>query len=408
MQKKKRRPKYFRIFVSLALFFLVLYYLGTWVYGFFTGEASTYTVDVGTLRVEEKTSALMVRNEMLVNTALKGKLTYFPAEGETVEKGQTLAEVFNDGAEIREEEASEKELLKKQAEFDYNLLGYEIEETKKDIARALDNGAYTEIPALKNDLVTKLDRLEKLKGDNRYLANRSDTYSEQTVGSGILSEGQKKAIVAPADGIVSYTSDGLESFLTIDNIYNIKFSELKKQPVENQSLRGEYATGKKPILRIVDKATYYLVGMLPNESVENYKKGTTLSVDIGVLKAEGDVVDVYVEDDYAIVIVRMKETFDGFHTKRWLDASLIKEDFKGLKIPVDTVVNEEGALHVFVVDADGKLKKVPVKILGYDDEFAVVYNEQFYDAASGVVRSIKIGQKIVRNAHMYKEGERLE
>lgn len=407
-KKKKQRPKYIRIVLSLALFFYAIYLLASFVYGFFTDKAATYVADVGTLRVEDKAEALVIRNEMLVKTQLKGKLTYFYNEGDVVQKGQTIVEIYNDGKTPISSDDSEREQVKKQTEFDYNVLGYDIEKIKKNIELALDSQQYDAIPDLKKQLMQSLERMDKLKTDNRFLVNRSETFTEQTVGTGILTEGQRKAIQTPADGILSYSSDGLEAVVKLDNIYNINVAKTLAELTQNALLKTEYTSGNQSIFRIVDRATYYLAGIVPVTSIESYKKGQDLKVDFGGEKVSGEVLDAYVEEQNGVVLVRLKEPFDKFQTARSVTISFVKENFKGLKVPTDAIMNDDGELSVFVVETTGKLKRIPVKVIGYDAEHAVVYNEQFYDVHKGVVRSLKLGQSVVRNAHMYKEGQMLE
>lgn len=410
MQKKakKRKPKYFRIFMSLALLGCGIYFLGVWVYGLFTDNAATYVANVGTLRVEEKTNAVVIRNEMLVKTELKGKLTYFYNEGDRVRKGDAVAEVFNDGNAITTSEESEREQLKKQMEFDYNSLESDIEKNIKAIELALDNKQYEVIPDLKHQLVLKIERMNKLKTENRFLTNRTETYTEQTVGKGVLTEGQKKVLMAPANGILSYASDGLEQVLTINTIYNVKIANFLSEPSKNETLKSDYVSGNHGLLRLVDEATYYLAATIPLEKIETYKAGMSVVADFGTLKTEAEILDAYAEDINGVVILRLKEGFENYHVKRTVPLSIVKDDYKGIKVPTDAILNQDGTLSVYVVESNKKLKKVPVKIIGYDAEFAVVYNEQFYDAKMGVVRSLKIGQSIVRNAHMYKEGQILD
>lgn len=394
--------------MSLAIFCSMIYFLSTWIYGFFAEEPTVYVADVGTLRLEDKVEALIIRNEMLVRTELRGKLTYFFNEGDRVQKGQAIAEVFNDGKALALESSNEREQEKRQTEFDYNVLGYDIEKTKQEILLALDAKDFVQIPKLKKDLEQKLERMDKLKTDNRFLTNRSEVFTEQTVGKGVLTEGQKRAIQAPAEGILSYASDGLENILAIDNLFNVNVANMLKQTSEKQILQSEYTKGDQAIFRLVDQATYYLAATIPVDSIETYQKGMTIRVDFGTLKTDGEVLDAYVEENNGIVVVRLKEAFEGFHVNRKVQASFVKDNFKGIKVPTDSIVNQDGVLSVLVVESSGKLKRVPVKIIGYDAEYAVVYNEQFYDAKTGIVRSIKIGQTLVRNAHMYKEGQLLE
>jgi hypothetical protein len=158
----------------------------------------------------------------------------------------------------------------------------------------------------------------------------------------------------------------------------------------------------------VDNATYYLVAIIPNEEVETYKNVQKILVEIGSQSLTGEVYDVFTDDHQAVVAIRMNEIFDGYYNRRWIDANIVRENYRGLKIYVDSIINLEGQLGVYAVENDRRLKFVPIKILGYDDQSAIVYNSQFYDTEKGLVRSIKTNQELVRNAHKYKAGDRIE
>lgn len=95
--RKKRRPRYGRIVFSLLIFGLFIYFIVNLGLDLFYKEQSTYLVTVGNLNIENQYEALVLRNEMIVDTNLSGKITYFTNEGEVIEKNHQIAEIFNDG-----------------------------------------------------------------------------------------------------------------------------------------------------------------------------------------------------------------------------------------------------------------------------------------------------------------------
>ncbi len=407
-KKKKRRPKYGRILFSLIFFVLIVYFMVKLGIDMFFKEHMTYLVEVDTLNIEKKYKTLILRNELVVDTAIAGQITYFTSEGSVVTKNDQVAEIFNDGSTSEIIEATERELNRKQIEFDYNSLAYDIENIKNQILFNLHNQNFDAISSYKRDLILKFERLDKLQSENKFLSNRIASYSQQTIGEGKLLEGQKKAILAPASGILTYKLDGYESFITIDNLYNINYEEISKVDINATSIIKENTSQDGTLFKIVDNATYYLVAIIPNEEVETYKNVQKITVEIGAEKLSGEVYDVFTDDQKAVVAIRMNEVFDGFYNQRWVDANVIRENYRGLKVYVDSIVNIEGQLGVYVVENDRRLKFVPIKILGYDDENAIIYNSQFYDIDQGLVRSIKTNQEVVRNAHKYKAGDRIE
>jgi putative membrane fusion protein len=407
-KKKKRRPKYGRILFSLIFFVLIVYFMVKLGIDMFFKEHMTYLVEVDTLNIEKEYKTLILRNELVVDTAIAGQITYFTSEGSVVTKNDQVAEIFNDGSTSEIIEATERELNRKQIEFDYNSLAYDIENIKNQILFNLHNQNFDAISSYKRDLILKFERLDKLQSENKFLSNRIASYSQQTIGEGKLLEGQKKAILAPASGILTYKLDGYESFITIDNLYNINYEEISKVDINATSIIKENTSQDGTLFKIVDNATYYLVAIIPNEEVETYKNVQKITVEIGAEKLSGEVYDVFTDDQKAVVAIRMSEVFDGFYNQRWVDANVIRENYRGLKVYVDSIVNIEGQLGVYVVENDRRLKFVPIKILGYDDENAIIYNSQFYDIDQGLVRSIKTNQEVVRNAHKYKAGDRIE
>lgn len=407
--KKKRRPRYGRIFFSLlfvGLFFYAVINLGI---DLFYKEQATYLVEVGNLDIQNDYAGVVLRNELIVDTNLSGKVTYFTNEGDVVDKNHLVAEIFNDGATVQEVTASEREQNRKKIEFDYNLLEYEITTLKNEILFQMDEGRYAEIPKLKKDLMQKLERLDKLQEENKFLSNRTASYSEKTIGEGKLMEGQKQAIYSPASGVITYRIDGYEDFLTIDNLYNINYDEIKSLTFEEESLVKQTVKPKDRLFKIVDHGNYFIAAIVSNDEIDTYKNIQSISAIIDGKSYQGEVYDVFTNGENAVAVIQLREPFDGFFTRRLINCSIVRENYRGLKIHMDSIVNMDGKMGVYAVDKERKLNFVPIKVLGYDEAYAIIYNEQFYDVTQGgIVRSLKVNQEIVRTASQYKQGQRID
>ena len=116
----------------------------------------------------------------------------------------------------------------------------------------------------------------------------------------------------------------------------------------------------------------------------------------------------FVNDINGVVIIRMHKAFDGFYEKRRVDATFVRQNYRGVRIYSDSITSVDGQIGVYAVSEDRTLTFVPVKVIGYDDLYAIVYNEQFYDSDRGVVRSLSLNQEIVRNGSGHQAGERIE
>lgn len=404
--KRKRRqgPYYGRIILTFALLGAVIYFLVKQI--FYTG-AETALVAVGTLDLKSDYTALVLRNEMIVETATSGGVTYFVSDGQTVNREDRIAEIYYNASDAPVATASAQEIERQRTEVDYNAIAYDVEGLKRALTAKLSDGAYEAIPDLKRELSLKLDRLHKLQDAHRFLSNRPSAYADQTIGEHALEAGQKMAIYAPVSGILTYTVDGYESQLNIENVYRIDYETVRALDMHPISLTRQTVQSGDALFKIVDNSAYYVAVFVENEEIETYKNSQSLSVTIEGAPIEGDVYDVFMGENKGIVIIRLRTAFPGFYNTRKIQCTVMRGNYKGLKIHVDSIVNREGTLGVYMVDDKRTLRFVPVKPLGYDEEFAIVYNGQFYDQQAGVVRSIQLNWEILRHAKDYEEGQHI-
>ncbi len=405
---KKRRPYYGRIIATLLIFGLIVYFVVKLGISLFLDQHTSYLVDYGSLDIKKDYQAVVVRNELLVSTSYKGLVTYFANEGESVEKGQQIAEIFNDGSDLPEvADETEKEQVQKKIEFDYNSLESDIMNLKNKIIAAIDKSDFEAIPALKESLILKLETREKLEGENKFLSNRTTSQSKATVGGNGLKEGEKGIINAPADGYITYRMDGYEDYLTIDNIYNINYDEIGEN--QSTSLYSQAINGDDtPLFKIIDQSSIYLLVPIETSEAETYKSMNAIEVKLGDQLLEGQIYDVFSGNDQDWVAVKLAKVLPVLMETRKVSISLIKENYQGLKINVDSIVNRDNQLGVFEVDEENRLQFVPIKVLGYDEDYAIIMSNQFYDEKEGLVRTLKVNQEVVRDAKAFKEGDQFK
>ena len=405
---KKRRPKYGRIIFSLLFMVMIIYFMVRLGIDLFVKQHDTVIVDYGALDIKDDYHALILRNEIVIKTQLKGSVTYFASEGDLVMKGEPLAEIFNNGhlevAESETEDTSQIDAI----EYDYTVIEYDIMTLKDKILFALQQNDYLTLPELKRDSILKLEMREKLEGENKFLANRMSSYSEQTIGEGHLSLGEKRTLFSPADGILTYQLDGYEDYLTIDNIYNLNYDEIDEIVPNKATVQQNNIQTDSPMFKLVDQSTYYLLLRIDMKDVETYKQIQTVNISTADMQMDGEVYDVFSNDEGAMVVIRLNENGNKVYDKRWLDCTVVNKNFKGLKIPVDAIVTRDEIVGVYRVLEDRRLKFIPIKVLGYDDVHAIVQAEQFYDEEKGVLRTLSVSQEVVRDALQYKEGDLVE
>jgi putative membrane fusion protein len=404
-KKKHRKVRYDRIIMSLLFLGGLIYFAVKLILGFFADQQLTYTVQVDSLNLEDSYTAFILRNELVVDTELTGKINYIAEESSIVKKNHPILEIYNDGGIVTSETISERELDRKKIQFDYTSLEYEIGALKDRIELNLLNKTYGEIPALKQELILKQTRLGKLRVENKFLSNRETSNVTQTIGSGHLTEGEKRTVSAPAEGILTYQIDGYESVLKADNIYNISFKELSDLKFEETSTRTEVSKSQVPLFKIVDVSTYYLLFEIAKEAIQTYEDIQDLEVHVDQKVLKAVVHDVYSDQDSAVVLIKLHEPFDDFHLYRWQDLKVVRQNYRGLKIKVSSIVTQEDRLGVYSVGPDRRVSFIPIKVLAYDSENAIVYNAQFYDPEFGLVRTISVDQEVVIDSKAFREGD---
>lgn len=416
---RKKRPHYLRIFLSIALVGVILFFLVKLGLDLFYKEQSSYLVPYGDLDLKDQYQAIIFRNEMVIKTNTSGDIQFLAEDERIVAKGEPVVELYNeknDGDAIAqiaanldsENETTLAQQSQKNLEYDYNVLEFDIMNLKDQIIYHINNQNYQEIPALKRDLLLKLEMREKLEGENKFLANRTASYTQKTVGNGTLKEGQSLVVNAPASGLLTYKLDGYEDVFTIDNIYNINYDEIDTLSINSKQISTGRVTAGDPVFKIVDHATGYLVVLIDKEEVETYKNVSNVKVKVNNEEIDGQVFDVFVSADKAIAVIRISEAFDRYFDQRIVACEITRQNYKGLKLHTDSLLTFNNQNGVFVVEKDRTLKFVPVKVIGYDDDYAIVFNEQFYDETLGLTRSLKANQEVVREGAKYKEGDRIK
>jgi putative membrane fusion protein len=296
----------------------------------------------------------------------------------------------------------------KQIEFDYTVLEYDIMTLKNNILFAISQKEYDKVPALKSELILKLETREKLEGENKFLSNRTASYTEKTIGEGRLAVGEKANLYAPAEGILTFNIDGYEDYLTIDNIYNINYDDLSSTPIASQSVKTNRVDADTPIFKLIDQSTYYFVIELKADVAATYQVGRHVVVNTGDATMDGEIFDIFSNGSGTVAVIRLHEANEAFYSRRHVACTVINENYKGLKIYVDTIVNLDGTIGVYRIMSDRRLQFVPIEVIGYDADYAIVQSDQFYQSDEGIVRTLSANQEIIRNAAAYKEGDLIE
>ncbi len=388
---------------------VVSYFGYKMISGFLMDEKLTETVVYGQLNIENTYDGIIFRNELIVGTNVEGNIRYNVADGDKVKKGLKVAEIYRDSggaASVQVSEAESEEYVSAQtltiSEEDLDL---EIDKLVDALLEARRRQDFMQVHDLKQDLDLKLDKREMLKN----MENISGSgFEEAFVGGGVLSEGQSITLYSPKSGIVTFASDGMESVLTLDNIYKLDYDNLLQQQIQVRTLTTDYVTNAKPVYKIVDNSVWMLVAIIEKSEIGLYDEGKYVKVRINGEVVTGVVSKVFETGEKGALVLKMTEQVTDFHKERVVKATIIRENYQGLKIPNSSVINRDGLQGVYILGVDNKAVFKPVRIIGYDKEYAIVKNgfvEVQSEEGSERVRSIDINDDVLIQGSKYAEGD---
>ena len=303
--------------IGTIIFGAVFLYMIITVILFLTrAHVKSFQVISGPLAKNRTYTALAIREETIVTADAGGYITYYARENSKVKKYGAVYSV-SPTAQISEESELSDESLR--------AIGQDV----RDFSASFDSVTFNETYSLKN-------RIEGRVLDNSLL----DTAElAEMKGKNSVTIGSQTIATSPADGIVSYTLDGYESF----DIKNITPDAMDRNSYKQTVLKtnSPVRTGQQ-IYKIVDSEKWTLIIELSARQViqladrstirvKFLKDGSTQTAAFSIFPgADGE---YYGKLDFSTGLLR-------FIDSRFIDIELVTNTATGLKVPVTSIVTK--------------------------------------------------------------------
>lgn len=394
----KRKTSNLKIGSILIIIFILIYIpsLYHWVYGI---NINTDIIRNGTLEDSINTDGFLVRNEEIIISPFNG--TYIPE----VEEGEKIPVNFNIATVLKK---SSEELLKQLKVIDLKII--KAQKSKNENVNLFTN----DIVKLDSDIQDKLRQVIDIGNSNRF-------EKERELHEGIDALIQKKASIigntSTADvyinslkkqkndlqnkivsntseisskdsGIVSYRTDGYERLLTPESIKEITpdFLETIKTGVVEPNYNDKYIEAQKPFAKIIKDFNYYILVSLDKNKIKDFKKDLEVNIRVNDISKIISGKVSYISKDYHgkhIISFVLDQYISEIASLRKSNVDLIirKKSYSGFKIPLSSIKDlnyKEMSGKLVVVDAN-YAKILDIKILGYDNEFAIIDNIEKQD-----------------------------
>ncbi len=153
---------------------------------------------------------------------------------------------------------------------------------------------------------------------------------------------------------------------------------------------GNLAPVGKPIMRLISRDKYKILFSYPSDL--DIKEGTKVYIRFGKDDTlQSEVVKIYPQTDknyLNVAEIRVKTIPDYIKSGSLVNLDVVKE-VKGFVVPVNSILNLSNGTYL-LTENKGKIKKIPVKVLGKNENYAVVEGDLSTNTVVAVAEENKL------------------
>lgn len=403
----------FKFIRSSIIILIIIFFSVKFSLGLIFRDKLTYEVTYDQINIENNYNSIIFRNETIVKSNVSGNIKYFATEGEKIKKNQKIAEIyFSEG--VSDSESSTVEDVTDFAPSE--IIGVSIDEINEEISDILElsvesikSSDYEKAAELKEDLILKMAKRDKLAA-NKSLTNSKSSFSEEFVGGNMLQEGESIILYSPSSGIVTFNIDNFEEKFTIEEIYEIDYSNILSQSIGISSISNNAIYKGNPVYKLIEPSTWFLVSIIGKDEINQYEKNKKISVEINGSKINGTIADSFESNGTGALVIKLNEQFPDFYKLRTVNAKILRENYQGLKVRKSSIMTKELQNGVYVLGADNVATYVPINVIGYNDEYAIVSDGYFYKDVDGEkvrVKTLEKFDEVIIDSSKFDEGDKV-
>lgn len=405
---------YKRFLTTLLIFGIVVYLIVLGIMRFLQ-ESKTYKAIYDELDVEKAAKAIVLRQENLVVSGVSANIEWFVKEGDRVKKTQRLAEAVilsnTSSKELLSPDVNDRLKSNDILKIDLTKVDQELEALRKEVYAASSQNNYKRMKELQREVSLKMNRRKKLVDSQNMLDDSVSSFKRSVFSATDLQVGKKLDLNSTDAGIVTYQTDGFEETLTLDNIYNLDYDLI----FASQGSPGVWGKASispsMPMIKIVDTENWYMICQVDIGDLDAYEKNKEIAVKIDEQSYTGTIFDAFENNQKGIVVVKMIDAYEKFHTVRFVDVRVVLGNYRGIKIQKSSIITYNGIQGVYVAGAEHKAIFRPVKILGYNEDYAVVkpgYITLIQNETSSRIKTVDEKSEVVINPQGMSPGDAID
>lgn len=370
-------------------------------------------VEQGTIHQEETVVGHILRNEKVIkNEEYQNGIIQIADEGEKVYKNEAIFQYYSDEAKELSNQVEElnfqiQEKLKTEkvnANADIKQIETQIEEKIEELKVLNNVQAIIEhnktINTLLEKKITMLGETNESSKELKDLIKQRESINKQISDS-------TKYIAAPISGIVSYRVDGLE-----EELIAADFDKLTTKYLRDLNLKtGKIIATSGEAGKVIDNFSYYIATTMDSKEAMNAKVGKTVKIRLSTNdEIEAKIAHINEEKNQRVIILKIDRMTEKLTNYRKISFDIIWWSDSGLKVPNEAILKDENGLSYLVRTKSGYISKLLVKILNYNENYAIVstYNTEeltslgFTQEAISNYKKVKLYDEIFLNPSLEK------
>lgn len=371
----------FRMNIGTIIFGIIFFYIIIRILISLQKESlSIYEVQNSYIDTNISATALIVRQEELVNATSSGYVSYYVRDGEKIGKNKTVYTIDETGSiyeKIKDADSDAFELT--------NDGLNEIRTRISNFENYFNYASFSDVYNFHYDI------------ENAVLELTNEAMIEQltSLDDSSTDISTYKKVTTTDSGIITYYKDGYENF----DIHNFKASDINKSNYKKATLKtGEIINSGDPVYKLITSENWYLIAELSDKQVKELSDQDTVTVNIhNSSKNITCNFELTKQDNKNFIIISLNQQMVNYINDRFIDIVIIQDQNNGLKIPNTSITKKSvykipidylsqgsdstsnNLLNIKVLDDKGEvtLKQVSPDIYKTDDEYCYVDPNDF-------------------------------
>ena len=371
----------FRVNIGTIIFAIIFFYIIIRILISLQKESlSIYEVQNSYIDTNISATALIVRQEELVNATSSGYVSYYVRDGEKIGKNKTVYTI--------DETGSIYEKIKDADSDAFELTNDGLNEVRTRISNFenyFNYASFSDVYNFHYDI------------ENAVLELTNEAMIEQltSLDDSSTDISTYKKVTTTDSGIITYYKDGYENF----DIHNFKASDINKSNYKKTTLKtGEIINSGDPVYKLITSENWYLIAELSDKQVKELSDQDTVTVNIhNSSKNITCNFELTKQNNKNFIIISLNQQMVNYINDRFIDIVIIQDQNNGLKIPNTSITKKSvykipidylsqgsdstsnNLLNIKVLDDKGEvtLKQVSPDIYKTDDEYCYVDPNDF-------------------------------